>query len=149
MGNSVVIITYQTEPGEVDAYAGLATQRTPPDELVVAPSATAMALLGAPHRATLNLAALQAAGARGNLGFIEALDFTPAAVRDGPVQGPMGPSRMLLSKPVIAAVSGAAVAGGATQGCHRINQSLRTLAQFDRWIRVQLCSCPHSRASVL
>ena len=29
-----------------------------------------------------------------------------------PVQGPMGPSRLLLSKPVIAAVSGAAVAGG-------------------------------------
>ena len=28
------------------------------------------------------------------------------------VQGPMGPSRLLLSKPVIAAVSGAAVAGG-------------------------------------
>jgi len=31
---------------------------------------------------------------------------------DGPVQGPMGPSRLLVSKPVIAAVSGAAVAGG-------------------------------------
>lgn len=35
MGNSVVIITYQTEPGELDAYEGLSTQRTPPDELVV------------------------------------------------------------------------------------------------------------------
>ena len=35
--------------------------------------------------------------------------YTPGAV--GPA-GPMGPSRMLLSKPVIAAVSGAAVAGG-------------------------------------
>lgn len=34
---------------------------------------------------------------------------TPA--RQGPL-GPMGPSRLLLSKPVIAAVSGAAVAGG-------------------------------------
>src|SRR6185369_15999404 len=45
------------------------------------------------------------------------LDFTPAAA--GPAgatrataPGPMGPSRLLLSKPVIAAVSGAAVAGG-------------------------------------
>ena len=42
------------------------------------------------------------------------LDFAPddtLAQGPGP-QGPMGPSRLLLSKPVIAAVSGAAVAGG-------------------------------------
>ncbi len=38
-----------------------------------------------------------------------AFDFDPL---DTAVQGPMGPSRLLLSKPVIAAVSGAAVAGG-------------------------------------
>ena len=37
------------------------------------------------------------------------LDFEPGDVN--PI-GPMGPSRLLLSKPVIAAVSGAAVAGG-------------------------------------
>jgi enoyl-CoA hydratase len=37
------------------------------------------------------------------------LDFDPV---DAPVQAPMGPSRLQLSKPVIAAVSGAAVAGG-------------------------------------
>jgi len=37
------------------------------------------------------------------------LDF---AARDVQALGPMGPSRLLLSKPVIAAVSGAAVAGG-------------------------------------
>jgi enoyl-CoA hydratase len=36
-------------------------------------------------------------------------DFDP---RDARALGPMGPSRLLLSKPVIAAVSGAAVAGG-------------------------------------
>jgi enoyl-CoA hydratase len=46
------------------------------------------------------------------------LDFTPEAAqppRQGPNTGPlgpMGPTRLLLSKPVIAAVSGAAVAGG-------------------------------------
>lgn len=46
------------------------------------------------------------------------LDFEPGVYQPpgggdfiGP-QGPMGPSRLLLSKPVIAAVSGAAVAGG-------------------------------------
>jgi enoyl-CoA hydratase len=39
----------------------------------------------------------------------EALDFTPDAQQP---LGPMGPSRLMLSKPVIAAVSGAAVAGG-------------------------------------
>jgi len=38
-----------------------------------------------------------------------ALNFSPA---DATPQGPMGPSRLLLSKPVIAAISGAAVAGG-------------------------------------
>jgi enoyl-CoA hydratase len=37
------------------------------------------------------------------------LDWAPDAARP---LGPMGPSRLLLSKPVIAAVSGAAVAGG-------------------------------------
>jgi enoyl-CoA hydratase len=35
----------------------------------------------------------------------------PTKLRAGPL-GPMGPSRLLLSKPVIAAISGAAVAGG-------------------------------------
>jgi enoyl-CoA hydratase len=39
----------------------------------------------------------------------QSLDFTPGA--DGPM-GPLGPSRLRLSKPVIAAVEGAAVAGG-------------------------------------
>jgi enoyl-CoA hydratase/carnithine racemase len=45
------------------------------------------------------------------------LDFAASPVPAGPASttgppGPMGPSRLLLSKPVIAAVSGAAVAGG-------------------------------------
>lgn len=39
----------------------------------------------------------------------DALDFDPA---DPAPPGPMGPTRLFLSKPVIAAVSGAAVAGG-------------------------------------
>ena len=46
------------------------------------------------------------AGGASSLSF---LDFEPS---DHNPPGPMGPSRLLLSKPVIAAVSGAAVAGG-------------------------------------
>lgn len=57
-------------------------------------------------------AALQA-GAHGAASAADAersrLDFTPSRPRP---PGPMGPTRLLLSKPVIAAVSGAAVAGG-------------------------------------
>jgi enoyl-CoA hydratase len=45
----------------------------------------------------------------GGPGVLTDLDFTPG---DKEPLGPMGPSRLLLSKPVIAAVSGAAVAGG-------------------------------------
>ena len=45
----------------------------------------------------------------GGAGVLADLDFAP---QDGHPLGPMGPSRLLLSKPVIAAVSGAAVAGG-------------------------------------
>ncbi len=42
----------------------------------------------------------------------DALSNLEFAVDDAMPQGPMGPTRLLLSKPVIAAVSGAAVAGG-------------------------------------
>ncbi|MDP2262488.1 MAG: crotonase/enoyl-CoA hydratase family protein [Hydrogenophaga sp.] len=47
--------------------------------------------------------------ASGESGGLDALDF---ASDDARVIGPMGPSRLQLSKPVIGAVSGAAVAGG-------------------------------------
>jgi len=45
----------------------------------------------------------------GAAAVIRALDFS---AQDAQPAGPMGPSRLLLQKPVIAAVSGAAVAGG-------------------------------------
>ena len=54
-------------------------------------------------------AKLQADAPPGEQGALSGLDFAPA---DASPQGPMGASRLLLSKPVIAAVSGAAVAGG-------------------------------------
>jgi enoyl-CoA hydratase len=54
--------------------------------------------------------------AEGQGAALRQLDFMPAAARPVPEGsaplGPMGPSRLILSKPVIAAVSGAAVAGG-------------------------------------
>ncbi len=68
-------LAYQYAPQGVPR---LALRRTPPDELVVAPYATALAAQLVPHRARRNLEALQALGARGDLGFIEALDFTPS-----------------------------------------------------------------------
>ena len=74
-------LAYQYAPQGVPR---LALRRTPPDELVVAPYASALAALVEPHRATLNLLALQRLGARTapgaaqSLGFIEALDYTPA-----------------------------------------------------------------------
>ena len=67
-------LAYQYAPQGVPR---LALRRTPPDELVVAPYATALAAQLDPRRAGLNYAALQALGARGDMGFIEALDFTP------------------------------------------------------------------------
>ena len=42
----------------------------------------------------------------------EFIDKLPFPTEGTPVRGPMGPSRLLLSKPVIAAVEGASVAGG-------------------------------------
>ncbi len=68
-------LAYQYAPQGVPR---LALRRTPPDELVIAPYATALAAQIAPHRATLNFAALEALAARARYGFIEALDFTPA-----------------------------------------------------------------------
>ena len=55
----------------------LALRRTPQDERVIAPYASALALLVAPDAAVDNLRALQALGARRALGFIEAIDYTP------------------------------------------------------------------------
>jgi cyclic beta-1,2-glucan synthetase len=67
-------LAYQYGPQGV---ASLALRRTPVDERVVAPYASAMALVVAPVAALENLQALQALGARRSLGFIEAIDYTP------------------------------------------------------------------------
>jgi cyclic beta-1,2-glucan synthetase len=68
-------LAYQYAPQGVPR---LALRRTPSDELVIAPYASALAAQLKPHLASANYQALQALGARGSLGFIEALDYTPA-----------------------------------------------------------------------
>jgi len=56
-------------------------------------------------------AQLATAGQASEHRLLSDLDYPATASSPGP-RGPMGPSRLMLSKPVIAAVSGAAVAGG-------------------------------------
>ena len=72
-------LAYQYGPQGVPRAA---LRRTPLDELVVAPYASALAAMLAPQRACDNLMRLERLGARGRYGFIDALDFTPAR-RDG------------------------------------------------------------------
>ncbi len=57
---------------------GLGLKRGLADDLVVAPYATAMALMVAPEEACLNLERLAAEGVLGEFGFYEAVDYTPS-----------------------------------------------------------------------
>jgi cellobiose phosphorylase len=60
---------------------GLGLKRGLAEDLVVAPYASALALMVAPEAACRNLQRLSAAGAEGRLGFHEAIDYTPARQR--------------------------------------------------------------------
>lgn len=62
---------------------GLGLKRGLVDDLVVAPYASAMALMVVPEEACLNLQRLSVAGAEGRFGFHEAIDYTPARQRRG------------------------------------------------------------------
>ncbi|MEO6897919.1 MAG: glucoamylase family protein [Caldimonas sp.] len=68
-------LAYQYAPQGVPR---LALRRTPTDELVIAPYATALAAQVAPHRAAANLRRLELVHARGRYGFIEAMDYSPS-----------------------------------------------------------------------
>ena len=68
-------LAYQYAPQGVPR---LALRRTPSDELVIAPYATALAAQIVPHLATRNFTALEALAPRARCGLIEALDFSPA-----------------------------------------------------------------------
>ncbi len=67
-------LAYQYAPQGVPR---LALRRTPLDELVVAPYATALAAQVTPHRAVANLRRFESRQARDRYGFIEALDYSP------------------------------------------------------------------------
>ena len=73
-------LAYQYAPQGVPR---LAMRRTPPDELVIAPYATALAAMFEPASAVDNLRRLERLDARGEMGFLEALDFTPERQVDG------------------------------------------------------------------
>ena len=62
---------------------GLGFKRGLADDLVIAPYASAMALMVAPHQATANLQRLVAAGHAGVHGFYEAIDYTAARLPPG------------------------------------------------------------------
>ncbi|MBC7435495.1 MAG: carbohydrate-binding protein, partial [Bdellovibrionales bacterium] len=68
-------LAYQYAPQGVPR---LALRRTPQEELVIAPYATALAAQIAPHAASGNFERMEAMGAREHYGFMEALDFTPS-----------------------------------------------------------------------
>ena len=65
---------------------GLGLKRGLAEDLVVAPYASALALLVAPEAACRNLQRLSDVGAQGRFGFHEAIDYTPARQRRGESQ---------------------------------------------------------------
>ncbi len=73
-------LAYQYAPHGVPR---LALRRTPSDEWVIAPYATALAAQISPRAALDNFRVLQKMGARARYGFIEALDFSPASLLAG------------------------------------------------------------------
>ncbi|MEO8161652.1 MAG: glucoamylase family protein, partial [Arenimonas sp.] len=75
-----VQLTYQYRAFGVP---GLGLKRGLAEDLVIAPYATALALLVAPAEACDNLRRLAAAGAVGRYGFYEAIDYTPARLPRG------------------------------------------------------------------
>jgi len=68
-------LAYQYAPHGVPR---LALRRTPTDELVIAPYATALATQVLPHGASENFKTLETLNARARYGFIEALDYSSA-----------------------------------------------------------------------
>ncbi|MDP1654189.1 MAG: glucoamylase family protein, partial [Rhodocyclaceae bacterium] len=62
---------------------GLGLKRGLADDLVIAPYASALALMVAPEAACLNLQRLAAEGFMGKFGLFEAIDYTPARQRRG------------------------------------------------------------------
>ncbi len=72
-------LDYQYSPFGVPR---LALKRMAAGEHVIAPYATVMACMFHPHESIANLRRLEALGARGEYGFMDALDFTASRQRD-------------------------------------------------------------------
>jgi cellobiose phosphorylase len=62
---------------------GLGLKRGLADDLVIAPYATALALMVAPEAACRNLQQFDASGQQGAFGFFEAIDYTPSRLQPG------------------------------------------------------------------
>ena len=62
---------------------GLGLKRGLADDVVIAPYASALALMVAPEEACLNLQRLAAGGGEGQFGFYEAIDYTPSRLPRG------------------------------------------------------------------
>ena len=62
---------------------GLGLKRGLADDLVIAPYASALALMVAPEEACLNMQRLAAEGCAGKFGFYEAVDYTPSRLPRG------------------------------------------------------------------
>ncbi len=62
---------------------GLGFKRGLADDLVIAPYATAMALMVAPQKACTNLQLMASKGFEGQYGFYEAIDYTPSRLSRG------------------------------------------------------------------
>ena len=75
-----VHLNYQYRPFGVP---GLGLKRGLAEDLVIAPYASALALMVAPEEACLNLQRLAGDGFIGKFGFFEAIDYTPARQRRG------------------------------------------------------------------
>ncbi|HEX5311970.1 GH36-type glycosyl hydrolase domain-containing protein [Aquabacterium sp.] len=79
-------LAYQYAPHGVPR---LALRRTPHDELVIAPYATALAAQLDRQGATLNFQDMQRSGARARYGFVEAIDYTPGMQIGGETSTPV------------------------------------------------------------
>ncbi len=65
---------------------GLGLKRGLAEDLVIAPYASALALMVAPEEACSNLEQLTAAGFEGKYGFYEAIDYTPSRLPRGTIE---------------------------------------------------------------
>ncbi|MBA3846061.1 MAG: cyclic beta 1-2 glucan synthetase, partial [Planctomycetes bacterium] len=68
---------------------GMGLKRGLGEDLVIAPYASAMAVMIAPRAAVKNLQRLQAEGREGQYGFYEAIDYTPARLPRGATAAPV------------------------------------------------------------